>query len=108
LGVKALRGVNDGPQCGETDLARLSVTACSSLHNEGLPELAALVFTVDDGEHDVEHLAAAVLAARQHAVLAGITGLDVHRERNGGAVRYRRELPLHGSIGVVESHALTS
>ena len=46
-----------------------------------------LVRSVDDGEFEIEHLALALRAALEHAVLANTAGADMERHGRDRAVR---------------------
>src|SRR5262245_58800125 len=84
--------IENGPQRAAANLCSLFVPVGSALQDPAFKDLATLERSIDEGEFGDEHLAAAVLAARQHAVLADSTGADVKDERCDGVARDQ----LHG------------
>src|SRR5262249_47139162 len=102
-GLSPERAVQNRLERAAVDVRGLGVASGGAGDDPALEHLAPLIRAVSDGELADEHFAAAVLRAREHAVLTDIAGADVKHERRGGAVRDHLEL-RRWSIGIIVAH----
>src|SRR5262249_23242370 len=104
IGIEAERAIENCFKLAESDLSGLGMAISGALQNPVLEKLLALVRPVSDGQHNGKHLAAAVLAAREHPILADTARSDVYDEGGLGPLWDLRFEFRCRYIGVVVGH----
>src|SRR5262249_31286769 len=101
--LQTFRAIQNRLEHAAADVDGFCVPVGGACEHHVLPELATLKRSINDGELDIEHLATAVPAALEQAVLAGVARADV--ESDGGDRPLRDQFKLRRRcIGVVVTH----
>src|SRR5262249_34665841 len=104
IGLEPERAIEDCFERGAVDVRGFGVPVGGAFQDPALEHLATLVRSISEGDHGVEHLAAAILAALEHAVLTDTARIDVQDTGRDRALRDKIELgrrrirvvPWHG------------
>src|SRR5262249_13760263 len=104
VGFDSASTLDDGAEYAAADFRSFGMPVGGADEHHVSPKLPPRVRSIDDDIFDIEHLAAAVLAALEHAVLAHTTGARVHCDCRGRAVRDQIEPARRWSVGVVVGH----
>src|SRR5262249_23393690 len=100
VGLEAAYAIEDRLERAAADVGGLGMSVRGANYHEVLPKLALGIRSIDESKLNVEHLAAAILAALEQPVLADTAGTDMKRDVGNRPVRDQLKLRRRG-IGVV-------